>query len=155
MSRKKLHTPTKINKSAANEWARQQALHAEMRAGKIDFSEKTKTLDLSKPLPIDPDKAYEVIMSREMPDNLFKFENEADVRKRSLVGSAASNTVPGAASIAELAAALKNDPQLIYEFVANNIEFLPQYGLMKGAWGCLMDGRGTSCLLYTSDAADE
>ncbi len=56
----------------------------------------------------------------------------------------ASNTVQGPASIVELARALKNDPQLIFEFVYNNIEWEPGWGVQKGALGCLLDGMGNA-----------
>jgi RHS repeat-associated protein len=46
--------------------------------------------------------------------------------------------------IVELARALKNDPDLIYEYVYNNIETLPQYGSLKGPVGALIDGKGTA-----------
>lgn len=46
--------------------------------------------------------------------------------------------------IVELARALKYDPDLIYEYVYNNIETLPQYGSLKGAYGALLDGKGTA-----------
>jgi hypothetical protein len=64
-----------------------------------------------------------------------------------LVGSF-SNTVwaqssPAPAEIVELARALKNNPDLIYEYVYNNIETLPQYGSAKGPLGTLLDGKGT------------
>lgn len=63
--------------------------------------------------------------------------------------SFASNTVQGPASIAELARALNvgasgNGPQLMYEWVYNNIEWEPGWGVQKGALGCLMDGMGNS-----------
>lgn len=144
MSSKKLHKPTKVNKTAAAELARQQAIHADIRERELSFTSQIGLLDHSTPGPLDPEMAHEVIMSREMPSNLFKFENEESVATRALAGSLANNFAPGTSSIAELAAALRNDPQRIYEFVANNIDFIPQYGLMKGAWGCLMDGQGTS-----------
>jgi RHS repeat-associated protein len=54
----------------------------------------------------------------------------------------ASNRVPAPASIAELARALKNDVDLIYQFVHDNIEFYPMYGVQKGAFGTLVDGMG-------------
>ncbi|HJT43942.1 MAG TPA: RHS repeat-associated core domain-containing protein [Rhizomicrobium sp.] len=41
------------------------------------------------------------------------------------------------------AAALKNDPDLIYEFVYNNIQTIPQHGSLKGPLGTLLDGSGT------------
>ncbi|HEX2581536.1 MAG TPA: DUF6531 domain-containing protein, partial [Dongiaceae bacterium] len=46
--------------------------------------------------------------------------------------------------IVELARALKNDPDLIFEYVHNNIETLPQYGSLKGARGALIEGKGTA-----------
>jgi RHS repeat-associated protein len=51
---------------------------------------------------------------------------------------------PIPASVAELARALKYNPVLIYEFVHNNIEYLPIWGLLKGSEGALTDGAGTS-----------
>jgi YD repeat-containing protein len=54
----------------------------------------------------------------------------------------ASNTVSGPASIEELARALRNDVDLIYQFVHDNIEFYPMYGVQKGALGTLIDGLG-------------
>lgn len=56
----------------------------------------------------------------------------------------ASNTVQGPASIVELARALRNDPQLIFEFVYNNIDWQAGWGVMKGGLGCLLDGSGNS-----------
>lgn len=60
----------------------------------------------------------------------------------SQVGSDSSPASP--TSITELARALKNNPDLIYEFVHNNIEFIPQFGIVKGAEGALLDNRGTA-----------
>ncbi len=45
--------------------------------------------------------------------------------------------------IVELARALKNDPDLIYEYVYNNIRTLPMQGSIKGALGTMLDGEGT------------
>ena len=56
----------------------------------------------------------------------------------------ASNTAQGVGSIAEMARALRDDVDLIYEFVASNIEFIPTFGSQKGALGCLIDGYGNS-----------
>ncbi len=46
--------------------------------------------------------------------------------------------------ITALARALLNSPDLIYEYVRNNIEIVPMYGLQKGALGALIDRSGTS-----------
>lgn len=54
----------------------------------------------------------------------------------------ASNRVAAPSSIAELARALRNDVDLIYQFVHDNIEFYPMYGVQKGAFGTLVDGMG-------------
>lgn len=43
-----------------------------------------------------------------------------------------------------LAGALKNDANLIFEYVHDKIEFLPLYGLQKGALGTLIDQSGTA-----------
>jgi RHS repeat-associated protein len=46
------------------------------------------------------------------------------------------------APIVALVVALKCDPDLIFEYVYNNIEFEPLYGSNKGPLGTLLDGRG-------------
>ena len=45
--------------------------------------------------------------------------------------------------IVELARALRNDPDLIYEFVRNNVNTVWMYGLQKGAVGAIVDKSGT------------
>ncbi len=57
-------------------------------------------------------------------------------------GTGSANPRPP--EIVELARALKNDPDLIYEYVRNNIKVNFQYGLQKGALGALIDRSGTS-----------
>ena len=57
---------------------------------------------------------------------------------------AASATAPVDDEIVALARALRGDPDLIYEYVYNVIETLPQYGSLKGPLGTLLDGRGTA-----------
>ena len=46
------------------------------------------------------------------------------------------------AAIVELARALKGDPDLIYEYVRNNIKFYPVWGIHKGAVGAILDKQG-------------
>ena len=48
-------------------------------------------------------------------------------------------TVPGPASIAELARALKNDVDLIYEWMYSNVDYYCTYSTRKGALGALID----------------
>jgi RHS repeat-associated protein len=54
----------------------------------------------------------------------------------------ASGSYP--APILALASSLKCDPDLLYEYVYNNIEFEPLYGSNKGALGTLLDRRGNA-----------
>src|SRR6516165_2776109 len=54
--------------------------------------------------------------------------------------SCASSSQP--APIAAIVAALKCDPDLIFEYVYNNIEFEALYGSNKGPLGTLLDRRG-------------
>ncbi len=46
--------------------------------------------------------------------------------------------------IVALAASLKNDPDLIYGWVYNNVDTIPQYGSLKGPLGALIDRSGTA-----------
>ena len=48
------------------------------------------------------------------------------------------------AEIQELTRALKNDPDLIYEYIRNNTEIVWTYGLTKGAMGVIVDRAGTA-----------
>ena len=67
----------------------------------------------------------------------------APTRPSSRTASAiASAPIP--ASVAELARALKYDPVLIYEFVHNNIEIVPMWGVLKGSTSTLIDGMGSA-----------
>jgi len=50
----------------------------------------------------------------------------------------------GPASIPELARALRGNPDLIYEYVRNNIETVPTWGILKGDFGALLDNQGTA-----------
>jgi len=59
------------------------------------------------------------------------------------VQSFASNTVQGPVSIVELSRALNvdgNGPQLMYEWVANNVDWEPGWGVQKGMVATISDG---------------
>lgn len=58
------------------------------------------------------------------------------------VGSTTCSGSGQPVEIATLAASLKCDPNLIFEYVYNNIEYEPLYGSNKGALGTLLDLRG-------------
>ncbi len=44
--------------------------------------------------------------------------------------------------VQELAAALQNNPVLIFDYVRNSVAYVPYYGLLKGAERTLLDGAG-------------
>ncbi len=93
----------------------------------------------SKQDAVEPDAARKRIESRTLPGNIY-----VPPANNSIAAGNASNTVSGPASIAELARALRNDPDLIYEWVVKNCEFLPNFGLTKGGLGASIDGFGNS-----------
>nr|WP_246463468.1 RHS repeat-associated core domain-containing protein [Nitrospirillum iridis] len=45
--------------------------------------------------------------------------------------------------VSDLAQALQQNPNVIYDYVRNNITLVPIYGLQKGARGAIIDGAGT------------
>jgi len=49
-----------------------------------------------------------------------------------------------AVEIKNLARALKSDPELIFNYVHDKIEFVPLFGLQKGALGAYIDQAGTA-----------
>jgi RHS repeat-associated protein len=59
-------------------------------------------------------------------------------------GIVTNDAPPGPASIDELARALRYNPDLIYQFVRNNIEIDPVRGIHKGALGAVLDNRGSA-----------
>jgi len=61
-----------------------------------------------------------------------------------LASGFAGSAKAAAPEIVELARALSNNPDQIYQYVYNNIQTLPQYGSLKGPLGALLDGKGTS-----------
>lgn len=63
---------------------------------------------------------------------------------QSSLRASGDNAALGPASLDELTRALKNDPDLIYEYVRNNIEHYPVWGVHKGALGAILDNQGTA-----------
>ena len=66
---------------------------------------------------------------------------KANVVRAMAMESAGVSAVP---EIVALANGLNNDPDLIYQYVHDNIEFSPLFGALKGPVGTLLDGRGDS-----------
>jgi len=61
-----------------------------------------------------------------------------------LAGLTGVSPTPVPVEIVELARALKNDPDLIYQYVRNNIQTTWMYGLQKGALGTSIDKSGSA-----------
>jgi YD repeat-containing protein len=59
-----------------------------------------------------------------------------------MASTASTTSSSGSDEIAELARALQYDPKLIYDYVHNHIEYVPYYGLHKGALLTYLDGSG-------------
>jgi RHS repeat-associated protein len=104
----------------------------------------------SSPIRLTPEGAKRYYSTRKAPD-LWKPPSPSGKSTRTTGQpqteanvAAASNVVPGPPSITELARALKNDVDVIYEWVTNNINFYPVWGHFKGGFGALVDQRGTS-----------
>lgn len=106
------------------------------------------------PLPpqtgVDVDTARRHIESRPLPTNIYKPAAAEPTPApelpgvKSLATGFAGNTVAGPASIVELSRALKSNVDLIYEWVFNNVENLPSFGIQKGGLGAIIDGLGNS-----------
>ncbi len=89
--------------------------------------------------PVTPEEAEKIVTSRPLAKDLNRGAKAA-------VGAAvqADATPSAPASISELARALRKDPDLIYEYVRNNIEYYPIWGTQKGALGTVLDHQGTA-----------
>ena len=73
-------------------------------------------------------------------------ESSTNLPKANVVRAMAMESAGGSAApeIVALANGLNNDPDLIYQYVHDNIEFSPLFGALKGPVGTLLDGRGDS-----------
>ncbi len=103
--------------------------------------------------PVTPEQSERAIHAVPVPANLnpgvkpeprlpaVQGPSGPAVQAKRVAGAAAP---AGPASIAELARALRNDVDLIYEHVRNNIEYVPMWGIKKGAFGTILDNQGTA-----------
>ncbi|MFO0315326.1 MAG: RHS repeat protein, partial [bacterium] len=90
------------------------------------------------PAPVTPEEAEAAIQAR----GSARFDSPIRAQSESVAANFGALDSP--ASIAELARALKNSPDLMYEYVRNNIEFYPVWGVQKGAVGAIVDQKGTA-----------
>lgn len=90
-----------------------------------------------------PADARAMIEGRPLPTNVYRPGQQAP---QALQAAAAftPNFAPAVPDFASMAAGLNNDPDLIYQYVANTIQYLPTYGSQKGALTCMIDRTGNS-----------
>ncbi|MBN9397273.1 MAG: RHS repeat protein [Candidatus Melainabacteria bacterium] len=74
------------------------------------------------------------------PANIW--QPQAPSKVKAFAAGIASNTTAAPASIVELARGLKSDVDLIHEYCATQLDFVPVMGLQKGALGAIIDQRG-------------
>lgn len=122
-----------------------------------EFAPAPGTLRANMP-PISAEEWKRIVGGRALPANLNQGVAAAPAAERSSLsksGAAPSSDVSamrisgdanalGPASIAELARSLRNNPDLIYQYVRNNIEYYPNFGVQKGALGAVLDNQGTA-----------
>lgn len=92
---------------------------------------------LEAPL-VFPKQAGRILNKRQVIKSDLRLSSDT-LSLQSLSTSAVASPVP---DVAELARALKNDPDLIYQYVHNHIEYDPIFGNLKGATATVLDGRG-------------
>lgn len=109
-------------------------------AGKVPSLDKSSG-GFVQGTPIDPDTARSIIENRPLPLDIVTLSQS---NAHAFAAGAASGTISGPASIVELARGLKNDPDLIFEYCATQIDFLTSFGLHKGGLGASLDGRGSA-----------
>ncbi len=100
--------------------------------------------------PVTFEESERAIRSRKLPANLndgvdtISTGDDGDTLMMAATRVSGDAAAMGPASIAELARALRHDPDLIYEYVYNNIAYYPTWGLHKGAVGTILDNQGAA-----------
>ncbi len=119
--------------------------HAAPQISNPTYDENQGVIAVSNSKPVSVDSYDKFIVNATLPTNIYRSDtNTGNVSIKTAAARVAGDNSPLApASINELARALKNDPDLIYQFVRNNIEFVPMWGIQKGAVGTLLDNQGT------------
>lgn len=99
--------------------------------------------------PVSVDDSQRAMKARVFPADLNRgVTSSSNVERRTAQVSASrvggdANAL-GPASIPELARSLLYNPDVIYQYVRNNIEYYPIFGVQKGALGAVLDNQGTA-----------
>ncbi|OAM51999.1 hypothetical protein A7981_00445 [Methylovorus sp. MM2] len=103
---------------------------------------------VTKPGALVSFKQYEELQKvRTLPQNIYNSTLGTKSEKSAAIAAsrvAFDNGPIAPSSITELARALRYDPDLIYAYVHDNIEFSPVWGIQKGALGAILDNQGTA-----------
>lgn len=110
-----------------------------------DMPPGTVSVDLG---PVTTEESEQYIQSRQLPADLNApaagLGSQVANAPQMAAGFGGGAAPEAPASIAVLARALKNNPDLIYQYVRNNIEYYPGWGLQKGALGAIIENQGTA-----------
>jgi len=112
--------------------------------------EQTPGLSRAVLAPVTPEESERAIRARPLPQVLNpglapRLPPSGRTGGAQTAQRVAGDAAPtGPASIPELARALRNDPDLIYEYVRNNVEYVPIWGVQKGPVGTILDNQGTA-----------
>ena len=143
-----------VRREAVKDGAKESGASARIAIapGASEFAPAPGVLRANMP-PVTFADAQRVLKARVLPANVNQGVTAAP--KTSKTSTSASTTTSamkisgdgnalGPASIAELARSLRNHPDLIYQYVRNNIEYYPTYALQKGALGAVLDNQATA-----------
>src|SRR5215207_4736666 len=118
-----------------------------------EFAPAPGTLRANMP-PVTVADSQRIRQARVFPSNLNQGASATPQTVKPASGTTSATTSAmkiagdasplGPASIAELARSLRYHPDLIYQYVRNNIEYYPTFGIQKGALGAVLDNQGTA-----------
>ncbi|MFM0642220.1 DUF6531 domain-containing protein [Paraburkholderia metrosideri] len=95
--------------------------------------------------PISGEAWEKLHASAKLPLNINQGIGKSNATRRLQTTRIAGDTGPeGPPSIAVLARALGFNPDVIFQWVRNNVEFYPIFGAQKGSVGAILDNQGTA-----------
>ncbi|MFM0047294.1 RHS repeat-associated core domain-containing protein [Paraburkholderia sediminicola] len=95
--------------------------------------------------PVSGESWEKLHASAQLPLNINTGIGKANATKQLWANRIAGDTSPeGPPSIAVLARALDFNPDVIFQWVRNNVEFYPIFGAQKGSVGAILDNQGTA-----------
>lgn len=124
---------------AVSEPAEQRALRQAGATGRVEALPGVSRAVFA---PVTPAEAEAAIAARAVPADLNQTVSASGRKGGASIASA--DSAVGPASIVELARALRNNPDLIYEYVRNNVAYYPIWGRQKGSVGTILDNQGTA-----------